>query len=458
MKIIKAYKTELNPNNVQRTKFSQHAGARRFVFNWALSLLENEYKEYKKEFDQHLEARKLLNLPEYSIKEIKEFKKELWKKYISPSAITLHKILNSKKEFEFPWMYDCSKWAMQNALYDIENAYRKFYEILRKPKKRKKGKKGLQGFPKMKKKDKKDSFTLDNPVIVGDNWIQLPKIGKIKLKESEYIPEGRYKSATVSKRAGRWFVSVQKEVEFEQGDYSHNEVIGVDLGIKTFATCSDGTIIEHNKEKAKRLNRKLKLFQRKMSKQKKGSKSKQRTKLKIQKLNFDMANLRKDTLHKATTLLAKTKSAGTVVIEDLSVSGMLKNHNLARAVAEVGMFEFRRKLDYKMKWSGKSLIVADRFFPSSKIVNSSGEVNDKLKLSDRWVVNPDGTKTDRDLNASYNLRDYGLAVLRKTSGRYTGVSAGGEESCMDVPLGIDRCSLVKPVANIKLDMQMSKFV
>lgn len=427
---IRSYKTELHPNNVQATMLTKHAGCSRFVYNWALSLLKINYEQRLLDEKAHFDERKHIGLPEYTKQELKEYRKSVNDKYIQPSAITLHKILNSKKKSEFPWMYEVSKWAPQNALYDLENAYKKFFT-------------GKSKFPKFKKKGIKDSFTLNNPVVVGDSWIQLPKIGKVRLYEKNYIPIGKPKSATISKKAGRWFVSVYYEVEIPQTSWS-KEVIGVDLGIKTLMTCSDGTTI-NNSTKLKELEASLKRQQKKLSRQVKGSKSRNKTKEKIQKLHFRISNSRKDIIHKATSLLVKTKSEGTIVIEDLNVKGMMKNHKLSKAIGNCGFYEFRRQIEYKSKWYGKNVIVADRFFPSSKTDHKSGEYLEGLKLSDRMIYHSDGTQTDRDLNAAINLKHYGERILSTV--RYTEINAGGDERFI---LSKDkRCSSKKPEENIK---------
>jgi len=356
---------------------------------------------------------------------VEDYKAE--KKY-KPNAIQFHKLLNSKKETEFPWMYRSSKSAPQNALRNLEKAFKRFFKKQAK-------------FPKFKKKNIDDKFTVDGHIRVLETHIQLPKIGKIRLKERNYIPIGKPKSATISKKAGRWFVSVRYEIDISKKE-SNNEIIGVDLGIKNLATLSDGTIIptvttlKEKEEKLKRLNRRL-------SRQKKGSNSRKRTLLKIQRLHFHIANVRKDTLHKLTSLLVKTKPEGVITIEDLDVQGMLKNKYLAKSIANIGAYEFRRQLEYKCKWYGKELVIADRYFPSSKMDHKTGEINDNLKLSDRIIYHPDGTKTDRDLNAAINLRNYGNSA---SSAR---INAGGDERFQFNWRSVEWCSSKKPEINNK---------
>lgn len=370
--IYKSFKTELKPNNKQKTLFKQYAGTARFVYNWALALLQEDYKLEKK---------------------------------IKPSAITLHKILVAKKNDEFKWIKEISKWCPQNSLRNLETAYKKFF-------------KKQNAFPKFKKKGQKDSFTLDAPIIVKNNKIKLPKIGWVNLKEQDYIPEGKPKSATISLRANRWFVSIRYEVETEQKQYE-NKVVGVDLGIKHLAITSDGEIFESSK-KLKNKEKQLKRLQRKLSRQQKDSNSRKRTKEKIAKVHFNISNHRKDILHKTTSCLVKTKSNNKIVIEDLNVNVMLKNHNLAKSIANIGFYEFRRQLEYKCSWYGKELIVVDRFYASSKLCSYCGNKKEDLTLADRtYSCYNCGLEIDRDFNAAKNLELYTV--------RYTGINAGGDD-------------------------------
>jgi len=404
---LKGFKTELDPNNEQITMFKQHAGCARFTYNWALATLEEDYKSGKKE--------------------------------LKPTSITLHKLLNTKKDTEFPWMRKCSKWAMQNATRSIEEAYKRFFKHTSK-------------FPQKKKKGKRDSFTLDKPIYVFENYIQLPKIGKVRLKEKGYIPTGNPKSATISLKVGRWFVAIKYEIP-ESIPIEHTEdSIGVDLGIKTFATFSDGTIIPTN-NKLKKKEKYLKRQQRKLSRQVKGSNSRNKTKRRISKTHYHIANTKKDLIHKTTSLLAKTKLAKRIVIEDLNVKGMLKNHKLAKAIANIGYHEFRRQLTYKCEWYNKELVIADRWFPSSKMDHKTGEINNDLTLRDRIIFHKDETITDRDLNAAINLANYkGINQLtkKKDTVRYTGIKADGEERfIVESQDDFTRCSSMKSEKNIR---------
>ncbi len=370
--VYKAYKTELDPNNKQKTLFKKNCGVARFAYNWGLATLEEDYKNEKK---------------------------------LKPNAFVLHRLLIAAKNTEFTWMKEVSKWCPQNALINLANAYKRFFDK-------------KSHIPKYKKKGIKESFTLDDPIIVKGNIIKLPRIGSVKLKQHNYIPKGNPKSATVSLRAGRWFVSVKYEQKITQGNWTE-ETIGVDLGIKSLAICSDGEIFEAPR-KLKKKEKKLKRLQRKMARQKKGSNSRNKTKHKLAVQHYKIANERKDILHKTTSTLVKTKPQKTIVIEDLNVSGMVKNHKLAKAISNIGFYEFRRQLEYKCKWYGKILVVADRFFPSSKLCSGCKNKRSDLKLSHRTYKCPKcGLKLDRDLNAAINLSKY--------TAEYAGINAGGDD-------------------------------
>lgn len=370
--VYKSYKTELDPNNKQKTLFKKNCGVARFAYNWGLATLEEDYKNEKK---------------------------------LKPNFIQLNNLFNSIKKEKYPWALEASKWSPACALQNLSEAFKKFFSK-------------QSGFPKYKKKGQKDSFTVFEAIDVVKNKIKIPKIGWIKLKQHDYIPQGKPKSATISLRAGRWFVSVRYEQDIIQGNWTE-ETIGVDLGIKSLAVCSDGEIFEAPK-KLKKKEKKLKRLQRKMARQKKGSNSRNKTKHKLAVQHYKIANERKDILHKTTSTLVKTKPQKIIVIEDLNVSGMVKNHKLAKAISNIGFYEFRRQLEYKCKWYGKVLVVADRFYPSSKLCSGCKNKRTDLKLSHRTYKCPKcGLKLDRDLNAAINLSKY--------TAEYAGINAGGDD-------------------------------
>ncbi len=230
----------------------------------------------------------------------------------------------------------------------------------------------------------------------------LPRLGRLRLKERGYLPTGGVKilSATVSEQAGHWYVSLQVEQE-QMVPTNAGPVVGIDLGITHLATLSDGTVIPNPRHLKRRL-KKLKRLQRMVSRRQKGGKNRKKAVRKLARLHRQIKNQRRHTLHQVTTSLAKTKSV--LVIEDLYVAGMLKNHHLAQAIGDVGFYEFKRQLLYKASWYGARVILADRWEPSSKRCSGCGWVDAELTLSTRtFACHQCGRVIDRDLNAAINL-------------------------------------------------------
>jgi len=361
--IHRAYRYELDPNNQQRTGLLRHAGTARFAYNWGLEQRNRRYRERQED------AR-------------------------FTSAIEQHRELNKLKRTEFPWMYAVSKCAPQEALRDLHQSFKNFYRGLKNG-----GKKA--GFPRFKKKGIHDRFRLTGTTKFIGRTIQLPRLGRIRLKEKrERYHTGRILSATVSRRADRWFVSVAVEEEIIV-PLNEGSAIGIDFGIRSLAVTSDGDTFPNPRALNSRL-RKLRRLSRQLSRKKKGSKNRGKARLRLARLYLRIHDIRQDTLHKLTTHLAKNHSQ--IVIEDLSVSGMMKNKKIARAVADVGFYEFRRQLEYKCAWYGSELVVAPRFYPSSKRCSRCGHIKEDLTLSERTYICEDcGLVIDRDQNAANNL-------------------------------------------------------
>jgi len=239
--------------------------------------------------------------------------------------------------------------------------------------------------------------------------IQLPRLGLLRCKEHDYLPmNAKIGSATISEQAGRWFVSICVHAEQAEPEAATGPIIGVDLGIKALATCSDGRTIDNPKALRKNL-KKLKRLGRQHSRKVKGSHNRKKAQRKLARMHARIANIRKDTLHKATSsIVAKTKPSeerpSVIVLEDLHVSGMLKNRKLSRAIAEVGLYEFRRQVTYKAARVGCEVKIVSRWFPSSKTCSSCGTVKETLALSERVFVCEDcGYVSDRDDNAAKTL-------------------------------------------------------
>jgi putative transposase len=367
MLLTRAYRTELDLNDKQVTACKKHAGAARFAYNWALARRQEVYKATGK---------------------------SVW-------AMELHRELNALKKTEYPWLYETSKCAPQEALRNLDNAFRHFF---RRCQLKKEGKlKGKVGYPTFKSKKRGlGSFRLTGSLVIFPDAIQLPRLGRLRLKERGYLPTSGAKglSATVSEAAGHWYVSIQVEQE-QPVRVNTGPVVGVDLGVKALATFSDGTVISNPRHLKRRLKQ-LKRWHRVVSRRTKGGKNRKKAAKRLAKLYRKVSNQRKNTLHQVTTTLAKTKQV--IVIEDLNVAGMLKNHHLAQAIADVGFSEFKRQLLYKASWYGSRVVLADRWYASSKTCSGCGWGDENLTLKDRtFHCEQCGLVLDRDLNAALNL-------------------------------------------------------
>lgn len=365
--VVRGYKTEVDLTNEQITACLQHAGTARFAYNWGLTQCEQAYRTTKTFL----------------------------------TAKELHRRLNARKSTEYPWMYDVSKCAAQEALRDLEQAYKNAF---RRCKLKKEGKfKGKVGFPKFKRRSKAiGSFTLTGSIHVFEKAIQLPRLGLLRLKEADYLPPGVHvMSACVSEHAGRWYVSVQvKEEQVKQENIACSE-IGVDLGIKTLATLSDGRTFD-NPHALKHHLKQLRCAEREKSRRTKGGKNRAKSRQKIARLHARIAHIRENTTHQLTTYLCKNHAL--VAIETLAPSNMLKNRKLAQAVADSSFGEIKRQLLYKSEREQCRLVLVDRWYPSSKMCSSCGAIRDELSLSERtFVCFECGYVADRDYNAAKNI-------------------------------------------------------
>lgn len=354
MEVKRAFRYELDPNNEQRTACLKHAGAARWAFNFGL----------RRKKEAHAAGEK------------------------TPTSVDLHRELNALKQTEITWMYDCSKAAPQEALRNLDRAFINFFE-------------GRAGFPRFKSRKRGiGSFRLTGSIHVTDKTVQLPRLGILRLKEESAVT-GRILSATVSERAGRWFVSLQVEASIVVPD-NQGPTVGVDLGISRLATLSDGRVFENPKAYRGRLGL-LRRAQRILARRQKGSKRRELAKRRVASLHYKVANVRSDAIHKMTRFISM--NYGAVGIEDLNVRGMVKNHCLAGAVQDAAFGMIRRQLEYKCPWYGSELVIHDRFLPSSKKCSQCGTVKDSLALSQRiFRCESCGHEQDRDLNAALNLR------------------------------------------------------
>jgi len=363
MKILRAYKTKLVTNNKEDGYFLACAGFSRFVYNWGLAEWKAEYEAGGK-----------------------------------PSAYSLKKRFNATKDAEFPWVREYPYVIEESAFDNVGLAFQNFFR-------RVKAGDAKAGYPKFKSRHKTTpAFTLRDNITVEKYRIKLPRIGWVRLAESGYLPTKNAKilSANISRRGGDWYISLQVEQEIPEPESATGEPIGVDMGVKSLAVISDGTVFD-NPGTLRQYERKMARLQREHSRRQKGSKNRAKTTVKIARLHKKIADTRSHTLHNISRhVTAKTKPSA-VVVEDLHVKGMVKNHKLAKAVSDASMGELRRQIEYKAAWNGVEVVVADRWYPSSKTCSGCGNVKD-LTLADRVYTCPVcGLVMDRDLNAAVNL-------------------------------------------------------
>lgn len=368
-----AHKIELKLNNKQKTYFAKAAGVARFSYNWALN-------EWQKEFAAGLK----------------------------PSDPSLRRKLNSIKRTEFPWMLEVTKNAPQMAIIQLGQAFRNFFAK-------------RAAYPRFRKKGIHDRFTLSNDQFTVDaSRIRIPNLGWVRMRESLRF-EGKILNATVSRCADKWFVSINvetaKPIPFSA--IENQVAVGIDLGLTSFATLSTGEVITGPKPHKAKLNR-LKRLSKSLSRKQKGSANRKKARAKLAKLHYQIANIRNAAIHKLTTQISSNFS--TIVIEDLNVKGMVRNRKLSRSISDMGFYEFRRQIEYKSELKNKKVIVADRWFASSKICSICAMKNTELTLAVReWECQHCGTKHHRDVNAAKNLEK--LAVSFTASA--CGASAGG---------------------------------
>jgi putative transposase len=365
--VMKAYKTELAPNNIQRTFFARCAGASRFAYNWGLATWKQWYEDGKK-----------------------------------PSAYSLRREFNAIKYEQCSWITELPYTVTEGAFYNLGAAFQHFFR-------RVKNGDNKVGYPKFKsRRHPKQSFHLKNTKVQFDR-VRLQGIGWVRLKERNYIPTdvvkyGTY--ATVSRQAGRWYISVLAYEDESEPVNNSTLVIGADFGLKTLVVLSNGETFE-NPHCLIQAEQKLKRLQRELARRKKGGANWRKTKAKLQRQYTKVTNVRKHILHNISHHVTFDLMPKTIVLEDLNVRGMMSNHHLAKAISDVGFYELRRQIEYKAKERGIEVIVADRWYPSSKTCSACGWKNDDLALSDRVFQCPQcGLITDRDLNAAQNLASY----------------------------------------------------
>ena len=381
-----AHKIELIPNNKAKTHFQKAFGCARLSYNWGLDRWEYYYKQG-----------------------------------IKKSYLDLNNEFNSIKKTQFPFVYEVSKYATQQPFFHLHLAFQKFFRDLEK---------GKVSYPKFKKKKANSgSYFIggDQVVIKNGKYLKVPKLGLVKMREKLRF-EGKIYSVTISQRGDKFFASFNMQISKEEYIKTHPKVknnqlaLGIDLGLKTFLSLSNGLEVQAPKP-LDRLERLLVRRSRQLSKKQhaktkqealqgvKRSNNYQKASIKLNKLHRRIANIRGDFLHKTTSCLVKNVQYFS--LEDLNVQGMMRNHRLAKSLADVSFYEFKRQLTYKAEYNGREIHQVDRFYPSSKLCSNCGALKTDLTLKDRvYCCDKCGTRLDRDYNASLNL----LSQLKKHIG------------------------------------------
>jgi putative transposase len=376
---ILAHTIRLYPNNKQRTLLAKSCGTARFSYNWALAEWGRQYEAGDK-----------------------------------PSEAKLRKQLNAIKKEQYPWMSEVSERCAKYAIKNLGVAFDRFFN-------------GLGKYPKFKKKFVNDRFTLDNErFFVKGKKISLTMIGEIRLAEKLRF-EGKLLWATISREADRWYVSIQIETEDKQKLQQNGKVIGIDVGVRQYAN-SEKRFNEVPRAYRKS-ERKLRRLQQSLSRKKDSSSNRNKVRIKVARQHAKVKNIRQDWLHKLSTEIIQNNEI--IGIEDLNVKGMVRNKHLAKSITDACFGEFRRQLNYKSKWYGRTLVVANRWYASSKICSVCGaKTKQRMSLDVRkWTCEHCGTSHDRDINAAVNLKFY--ALLTQINAVSSTVSACGEFSASD---------------------------
>jgi putative transposase len=373
-----AHVIRLNPTPEQAVYFRKACGVARHAYNWALARWKDERAAGKWARMRDLKA-------EY----------------------------NKIKGEQFPWCYEVTKCAPEQEFSHLGQALANYWRMkkagtlpkLKHP--RKDGEEG--GFPrfKSKKRDRLSFYLANDKFAVDGHTIRIPKLGAVNMTEALRF-QGKIISAVISSRAGWWFVSISVEVEQEVPTHSGGAV-GIDLGIKALATCSDGVVFENQKHYRKSLGR-IKGLSKGLSRKVEGSQNWWKNTRKLARAHYRVACQRQDSLHKMTTQLSRTYAL--IGLEDLHIKGMLANHRLAQAVSDASFFEVQRQLIYKTEQYGGYVQLVSRWYPSSKTCHDCGWIKEDLTLDDRaWRCEQCGVVNERDVNASLNIRDEALRLI-----------------------------------------------
>ena len=404
--MLRAYKYRIYPTKEQEVLFAKTFGCIRVVYNWALDIKSNLYKESQENISRFALQRKLRD----------ELKKEK------------------------PWLKETNSQSLQYALLQLDTAFKNFFK--------KNGK-----YPNFKSKHDRQSFHSPQHCSVDfkRGILNIPKAKNIKAVFHRTFKGDKIHDVTISKeKDGRYYASILVdtfEKPLPKRTVSEDTTIGIDTGLKTFAVCSNGMEFE-TAHFLKAEKRKLKLLGRKLSKKQKGSKAFDETKKRIARVHSKVSRKRLDYLHKITHRLTHENQVGTVCVEDLNVKGMVRNKHLAYDISDAGIGMFYTMLAYKCFWYGINLVEIGRFQPSSKQCSCCGYINKTLTLSIRsWTCPECGTNHDRDYNASVNIRNFGLETLRMER---------AEVKPVECPLVDDRASAPKKQRHREAGKAISK--
>ena len=375
--MLRAYKYRIYPTNEQKALFAKTFGCCRFVYNWALNLKITAYKERKETLGN----------------------------------VYLTNLMKSELKAEHDWLKEVNSQSLQSALRNLDTAYANFFRNTK-----------AVGFPKFKSRKSGQSFLCPQHCSIdfAKGTITIPKAKDIPAVLHRKF-KGTVKTVTVSMTpSGRYFASVLVDTVIQEQKTSepvHDTAIGIDLGIKSLAVCSDGRTFDNPKNLQRSLEH-LALLQKRMSRKRKGSANRNKARIRVARLQEHIANCRRDNLHEIAHALTHDSQVRTICMEDLNVKGMQRNYHLAQAVGDASFGTFLTMLEYKCRWYGVNLIKIDRFAPSSKTCGKCGYVYKGLKLSERsWTCPECGTHHDRDFNAACNIKESGLKALPSERGK-----------------------------------------